>query len=168
MRLVNSGISAALLCTCAFAVVSYAQETRGGGVSVDTCINLETREQMLECYENRVNEVLQAREADGDSNVSETTTVSSASTPSEQATTSSRAERREAGEIVAKITAVREVEPDAYLITLDNGQIWRQNAPKPYLLRIGAEVRIRPSTWGSSYRLTDPDVGNFIQVNRVE
>lgn len=206
MRCEKITIAAAMLCTCALTTASYAQETTSGVESVDTCISLETREQLLECYEDRIDEVLRAREANGDTNEPETTTVSDSPTAPEQATTSSRAERREAreterrqrdaaaaavaaaaaataaaeaaaaaedpsytaGEIIANITAIREMEPDAYLITLDNGQTWRQNAPKRYLLRIGSEVHLRPSTWGPSYRLTDPEVGDYIQVKRVE
>jgi hypothetical protein len=206
MRRVKTGITAALLGTCAFTGASYAQETGGGIGSVDTCINLETREQMLKCYEDRVNEVLREREADGETGQPETRAVSDAPAPLSEAGTSPRAERREAreaerrrrdaaaaavaaaaaataaaeaaaavedpdytaGEIIAHIAAIREIEPDAYLITLDNGQIWRQNVPKRYLLRPGAEVHLQPSPWGSSYRLTDPDVGNYIQVKRIE
>jgi hypothetical protein len=72
-----------------------------------------------------------------------------------------------AGEIVGEIVELGEMEPDAYIITLDNGQIWRQNQPKRYPLFVGSRVELRPSTWGPSYRLTDPTVGNFIQVRRV-
>lgn len=168
MRRVTIGVAAALLGTCSLTVASYAQETSGRVAGVDTCIDLETREQMLECYAERVNEVLQAREAGSGASEPESTAVSAAPTPAAQATASPRAEGREAGEIIANIAAIREIEPDAYLITLDNGQTWRQNAPKRYLLRIGAEVHILPSTWGTSHRLTDPDVGSFIQVKRVE
>jgi hypothetical protein len=73
-----------------------------------------------------------------------------------------------AGEIVAEVVEIREMEPDAYMITLDNGQIWRQSQPKRYPLFIGATVQLRPSPWGPSYRLTDPNVGNFIQVRRID
>jgi len=73
-----------------------------------------------------------------------------------------------AGEIVGEIAAFKEVRPDAYVIQLTNGQIWEQTHPRKYLLRVGAQVRIRPSSWGTSYRLTDPDVGSFIQVTRTK
>jgi hypothetical protein len=72
-----------------------------------------------------------------------------------------------AGEIVGEIVELREMEPDAYMITLDNGQIWRQSQPKRYPLFVGVTVELRPSPWGPSFRLTDPNVGNFIQVRRV-
>jgi hypothetical protein len=159
MRRVKTFVPAAVLCACAYTVAPYAQETGDGAVSVDTCANLGTREQQLECYEDRVNELRRELGADGDSNEQETTVAGDAPAGAE-----ARAER----EIIANITAIREMEPDAYLITLDNGQTWRQSTPKRYLLRVGAEVHLQPSTWGSSYRLTDPNVGNYIQVTRVK
>jgi hypothetical protein len=73
-----------------------------------------------------------------------------------------------AGEIVGEIAAFKEVRPDTYVIQLTNGQIWEQTHPRKYLVRVGATVRIRPSSWGTSYRLTDPDVGSFIQVTRTK
>lgn len=76
-------------------------------------------------------------------------------------------EVEEREEIVATITSIREVQPNTYVINLDNGQVWRQSAAKRYYLREGAEVHLVPTAWGESYRLTDPDVGNFIQVERV-
>jgi hypothetical protein len=68
--------------------------------------------------------------------------------------------------IVATVTEVREIEPNMLLITLDNGQVWKQNRPQFYRLTVGAEVELRPSRWGSSYRLTDPNLSSFIQVER--
>ena len=215
----RSVISTISLAACGLAITSNAQLPDSGSsrviVDVDTCVNLETREQQLECYGNRVNEVLRAREAQANANANanvnepETTIVSDVTVEPEPSRASRSAERREAreaetrqreadeaaaaaaaaveaavaaaaeaiaaaedpsytaGEIVAKITQLREMEPDAYFVYLDNGQVWRQNVPKSYLLRIGAEVRLRPGRMGPSYRLTDPEVGNFIQVRRV-
>ena len=57
--------------------------------------------------------------------------------------------------------------PNAYLITLDNGQVWRQTVPMSYRLREGAEVRLYPSQWGDGYRLTDDNLRGYIQVERV-
>lgn len=65
------------------------------------------------------------------------------------------------------ITALHETVPNSYLITLDNGQVWRQARPKWYPLRPGLEVRIYPTRWGSSYRLTAVDGGGYIQVQRA-
>jgi len=192
---------------------SRAQSQEPVLVDVDTCIELETREQQLECYEQRVNEALQARAGEGnaDDQAPASPGVGAAEAP-EQSRASRRAERREAremerrtreierrereaaeaaqraeeaalaaaeaaaaiedpsftpGEIVARIVEFREIEPDAYLITLDNGQVWRQSSPRRYNLSTGAEVRLRPTRFGASYRLTDPNVGSYIQVRRV-
>lgn len=175
------------LVACAvFAPAAQAQQ-RSGSVVVDLgdCVDLETRERQLECYENRVAEVLETRDSQEDAAGSATTTAP------EAASESPRADRRdpgaattepsdrpapavvreaptdEADEIVATVTKVQEVEPNAYLIYLDNDQVWRQNRPKRYPLFAGAEVRLSPTHWGPSYRLTDPNVGSFIQVERV-
>lgn len=70
-------------------------------------------------------------------------------------------------EITATVTELRELEPNHWLITLDNDQVWRQNRARRYMLEVGDEVTLRSSSWGPSYRLTDPDRGGFIQVERV-
>lgn len=69
-------------------------------------------------------------------------------------------------EFVGTIASLRETVPNAYVITLANGQIWRQVSPKRYPLRSGDPVRIYQSRWGS-YRLEADTSGTFIQVERV-
>ena len=74
----------------------------------------------------------------------------------------------EPGEFFGTIVELRERLPNAYVIRLDNGQIWEQTEPKRYALRPGLEVRIYPTRWGSRYRLTGIESGGHIQVRRVE
>ncbi len=81
-----------------------------------------------------------------------------------------REERRAAelaNSITATVTALRELQPNHLLVTLDNEQVWRQNRPERYALQVGDEVTLTPSHWGPSYRLRDPNRGGFIQVERV-
>ena len=70
-------------------------------------------------------------------------------------------------EIFATVTALRETIPNTLVITLDNGQVWQQTQAKRYPLRVGSEVRLYSTRWGSSYRLTSPDRGSFITVRLV-
>lgn len=70
-------------------------------------------------------------------------------------------------EILATIADLRERQPNAWLITLDNGQIWDQVRPQWYPLTPGDEVRLYPTNWGSSYRLSKLDRGGYIQVQQV-
>ena len=70
-------------------------------------------------------------------------------------------------ELVAKVVSLRETIPNSYTITLDNGQVWRQNRPEYYPLQPGHEVRIYPGKLGDSYRLTAPFLRGWIQVERV-
>jgi hypothetical protein len=74
-------------------------------------------------------------------------------------------EQRE--ELTARVVSVRETIPNNFTITLDNGQVWRQNRPEFYPLRPGHEVRIYPGKLGDSYRLTAPALRGAIQVERV-
>lgn len=80
-----------------------------------------------------------------------------------------QAERAAAAEneILATIADLRERQPNAWLITLDNGQMWDQVRPQWYPLRPGQQVRLYPTNWGSSYRLTEASRGGYIQVQRV-
>jgi hypothetical protein len=68
-------------------------------------------------------------------------------------------------EIVATVTDLRETVPNSYVITLDNGQVWRQSVPQRYPLRKGLEVRLRETKFG--YRLTAPQYRGQIPVERV-
>lgn len=52
-------------------------------------------------------------------------------------------------------------------VTLASGQVWRQNGSRRYNLRVGQEVRIYPSGWGDSYRLSVEELGSFIPVDRA-
>lgn len=70
-------------------------------------------------------------------------------------------------ELYGTIAALRETVPNSYLITLENGQVWRQMRPEFYPLREGHRVRIYSTRWGSSYRLTVEELKGFIQVERV-
>ena len=70
-------------------------------------------------------------------------------------------------EIHATITALRQRGPNSWLITLDNGQMWDQVRPQWYPLRPGQQVRLYPTNWGSSYRLSALERGGYIQVTQV-
>jgi hypothetical protein len=67
---------------------------------------------------------------------------------------------------ISSITQLRETVPNAWLVALDNGEVWEQIDPKPYRLKEGMQVRIYASNWGSSYRLTAPDLNGFIRVRQ--
>jgi hypothetical protein len=70
-------------------------------------------------------------------------------------------------EIVAAVTELHETVPNAWLITLDNGQVWRQNTAQRFALKVGERVTLRATKWGASYRLSAETLTGFIQVERV-
>jgi outer membrane biosynthesis protein TonB len=81
---------------------------------------------------------------------------------------SARSADPESDEILATVTALRETVPNTFIITLDNGQVWQQVRAKWYPLRIGTEVRLYTSGWGSSHRLTAVNGGSYINVRRIQ
>ncbi len=74
----------------------------------------------------------------------------------------------EASDIVSAVASIRELEPEQYVITLANGQVWHQVVPERYLLREGDRVRLYPTHWGTHYRLTTQAHRGFIQVERLK
>jgi len=72
-----------------------------------------------------------------------------------------------ASDIVSRVTEAREVVPHAYMITLENGQVWRQTVSKQYDLHAGQQVKIYTTHWGNASRLSADDLKGYIQVERV-
>ena len=70
-------------------------------------------------------------------------------------------------DIVSRIKELREILPDSWQLTLENGQVWRQTFSKHYELRPGYHVRIYGTKWGSASRLSAEEVKGYIQVERV-
>ncbi len=71
-------------------------------------------------------------------------------------------------ELVDTISSLDERLPDQWAITLASGQVWHQINSKRYRLREGMEVRIYPSPFGGSYRLSAATLNGFIQVRRAQ
>lgn len=71
-------------------------------------------------------------------------------------------------ELLDTVAALEQRLPNSWLVTLQSGQTWTQMIGKKYPLKVGDEVRIYPSRWGSAYRLTAARLSGFIQVERVE
>ena len=71
-------------------------------------------------------------------------------------------------ELQDRIVALREREPNKWLITLESGQVWYQTNSQRYRLREGMEVRIYPSRMGGAWRLSANELNGFIQVHRVD
>lgn len=183
---------AALLCCSVCLQPASSQETGGVTVDVDACIALETEAARLECFASRVEAAVKAREAavadEADAAIEaraaeqdqrsegadparrERRAQQRADTAADRPDEASRPEAGDvqAGEFSGTIVALSERVPEAYVITLDNGQIWEQTDPKRYPLRPGLEVTIRPTRWGPSYRLTGDGAGGYIQVRRVQ
>jgi hypothetical protein len=157
-----------------------AQESAPVSVDVSPCVKLTTPEERLACFEAQVEAAGAAQPAGAASGAGAAAAGAApaagaaaagatAAGPSTASAGRARApdDAEEAPpDIHATIAALRETVPNSYLITLDNGQVWRQTVPDIYPLRTGMSVRIYYSRW-RAYRLTAPDLRGFIQVERA-
>ena len=166
----------------ALAATQAAQAQRSDSVNVDVgeCVDLAAPEDRFTCYERRVEAARGgARPAAPPGAATAPVTAeqsaeiggnrADAEKPRQRPTRApARSETEEEREqIIATVTELQPTVPNSYIITLDNGQVWRQTQSKRYPLHPGFEVRIYPSPWGNTYRLTLENRGSFIQVERV-
>ncbi len=160
----------AIAATAAVLAASAAARAQDSGditVEISDCVDLGSPEERRACYAARVDAAVEERER-------------SAATPSTESSSSSPAgetvrlrgatpgdSQHPAPDVVATIAELRETVPNSYLITLDNGQVWRQMEPKWFPLRVGQEVRVFPSNWGKTFRLSVQGLSGYLQVERV-
>ncbi len=76
-------------------------------------------------------------------------------------------ENAPANELIARVAEIKELGLNRFLITLENGQVWEQMQTRRFALADGDEVRIYPTRWGSSYRLSSQSHKGYIQVQRL-
>jgi hypothetical protein len=154
---------AAVVASAAAIQLAAAQEPEQAlAVDVSECVKLTTPEERLACFESQVQDARNAPRP------AAPPATSGAAPPNSGSGEFGQSGDREPvlQEIEARVTDLRETVPNAYLITLDNGQVWRQTVPKIYGLREGYPVRIYYSRW-RTYRLTNEQLKSFIQVERV-
>jgi len=154
-----AGVAAVVASAAAIGLASAQAPGPAVSVDVSECVKLTTPEERLACFEAQV----EAAKAPGAA-PAPAATASRSSEPAEFGTGGDQEPAVQ--EIEARITDLRETVPHAYVITLDNGQVWRQTVPKMYGLREGIPVRIYYSRW-RAYRLTNEQLKSFIQVERV-
>jgi hypothetical protein len=172
------GTAAAVLLGVLAAASAGAQPAEPVTADVGRCVAIQDPAERLACYEHEVDEARQEHVAETPQPEAAAPAPPAApATPSIDISSLPRDAEREVAEAGAErlsveyfgtIESVRELEPNVFLVTLDSGQVWRQVESKMYRLKPGARVRVYPTIWGYSFRLTVIGQGGFIQVRRVE
>jgi hypothetical protein len=150
---------------------AVGQDSENVTVEVGECVDLELPEERFACYEAQVEAALRADDQAVTAEPHEHPPVTQQAEARENASGGDRTTQPPRGqspqEFVGTVTALRETVPNSFVITLDNGQVWRQMRPKWYPLRPGQRVRIYSTNWGNAFRLTAEELNSFIQVERV-
>jgi hypothetical protein len=168
-RTVTEAARVALAAVIGFGFVApvvSAQDAARVTVEVGECVTLPSPEDRFACYERQVEAARNAPTPAPPAPVpAPTDAANSIAEPPSQGTTAEKDDAPQ--EIFATITAARQTVPNKYVITLDNGQIWRQTYAERYPIRPGLKVKLHPSRWGGTFSLTAEEHGGFIQVERV-
>lgn len=69
-------------------------------------------------------------------------------------------------QLVGKVKALRKAPSGEYVVTLENGQVWRQLTAATMMIKPGDQVTIKPRSMGS-YWMTDP-TGRGSRVKRIQ
>ncbi len=164
----TAGMAAVALASAAAIRLAVAQVS----VDVSDCVELSQPEERLACFEAQVEAARSAPPAqpapEAPSGAGSAAAAGGAAAAGSASSGRDQGSERDAppADIVAKVAELRETVPNSYLITLDNGQVWRQTVPEVYPLRLGSDVRVYYSRW-RAYRLTSPVLRGYIQVERV-
>ncbi len=149
---------AAVMASAAAVQLAVAQVS----VDVSNCVELTKPEERLACFEAQV-------EAASNAPPAADPVAASSAAPADFGLREEKVddERELPPDLIGKVAEVRATVPNAYLITLDNGQVWRQTQPKyGYVLRPGYDVRIY-ATKIRSFRLASKQLPGYIQVERA-
>ena len=173
--------AAALLGGSFVAQLATAQESGRVTVDVEQCLELESAAARGACFAAQVDQALDDRSSSDASDGSAATrsdadrdraaAAQRTTQPAPRAAARPFDRARDADEEIeyfGKIVELRETVPNSYVITLDNGQVWRQTDPQRYPLRTGLDVRLEPTRWGSQYRLTSEATGGYIRVKLAQ
>jgi hypothetical protein len=170
--------STVLACLLASAGSVGAPESASGqeasSVTIDArrCMQIESPAERLACFEAQVGAAPGA--ASSESASPPPAAPAAAASPPVRTVEVGAAQPQAAAPAAAgestsfgNITLLQTREPNRYLITLDNGQVWEQRVAQRFPLRVGQHVRIEPSNWGNNERLFVDGLSGYIQVARV-
>lgn len=172
--------SPVLECLFASAVFAGASGAAFGqaadNVTIDArrCMQIESADERLACFESQVSTAPAAAPAPSApaapaSSAVPPRSVDVGAAPAQAAPAAAASTAAESAVVsVGNITSVQAREPNRYLITLDNGEVWEQRvaerSPRPL---VGQGVRIERTHWGSHQRLYIEGLNGFLQVQRV-
>ena len=79
-----------------------------------------------------------------------------------------RLSQNERGDVLHDTISALEGQNGMWRVTLSSGQIWEQQYPKTYNLRVGDEVTIERGGFGNGFRMSADRLSGFIRVSRTD
>ncbi|HEX6636439.1 MAG TPA: hypothetical protein VF033_02180 [Steroidobacteraceae bacterium] len=153
--------SLGVLLVCFCGVAWAADGTEKIPAELRSCVGIERNTERLACFDRGVAALLGAEGAAAPSAESSFGLV--ATTPRADAIRD--VEGEDLRKVVARVTAVTAANDGSSVVTLDNGQVWRQISGGMMLLKVGDEVTINRAALGS-FQMLVPS-GRNGKVKRV-
>ena len=159
----------------ALACLAISPACAQGGGELVRCVSIDDDAQRLACYD-RLFRSSAPSSAPAPATTAGATTAAATARPAEEDFGKDVAERARAREqeqekvreVRARVTKVDVLRDGALVLTLDNGQVWRQNEPTLTLqFKEGDEVLIRSGMLGS-YLLRHADGKSTTRVTRTK
>jgi hypothetical protein len=146
---------------------AIAQDAPATTVDIGRCMDIKDRSDRIRCYDALADEVRarsrpQGAPTTGSAGTDKLSTFGKES-PARVVDTKDGGE-----ELHDRVESLRTSPAGNWILTLESGQVWQQSIPGSYNLRKGHEVRIYPSKWGNTYRLSAKELNGFIQVQRIK
>jgi len=168
-RGVKTCIAIHAVCGLVYLEATLAQEPGRVTIDAQRCLELESPDERLACFETQVDEA-ESRGSTAPATAGAPTPSSQQSIPTVDVAAlpgqSAAADAPGQSEWVGNITSLREREPNQHVITLDSGQVWQQRGTERYPLRVGQRVRIHETRFG--LRLQADGVNRYIPVERIQ
>jgi len=157
------------VCGLVYLEATLAQEPGRVTIDAQRCLELESPDERLACFETQVDEA-ESRGSTAPATAGAPTPSSQQSIPTVDVAAlpgqGAAADAPGQSEWVGNITSLREREPNQHVITLDSGQVWQQRGTERYPLRVGQRVRIHETRFG--LRLQADGVNRYIPVERIQ
>jgi hypothetical protein len=145
---------------------AFGQSPGDVTVEVSKCLDLKSPDERLACFEAQVAASGRAT-GPGPATAAPPSAAVAAQPPPTAGSQGDARHEQPPQEFAGTVTALRETVPNSWVITLDNGQVWRQTVPEFYPLKPGQPVRISSTRWGGAFRLSVEELHGFITVARV-
>lgn len=135
-------------------------------VDLSPCASIKKDSRRIACYDELAE--MQASKSAGALNTVNTVEKNNDLEAEEFGIEKTKTKAESTQELIGRVVKIKEISPNKRLISLANGQIWRQMGAENFFIRNNDSVRIYKRSSRKYFRLSVEGRSKFIQVKRVK